>query len=1024
MNLYFLLIFWGFLLIGITEAIEDECHNSNIVMDIIKRKKLDAVAPDNPPYNTKGIHNMLKSYTDRINCKYDLDSNLKKKDKNIGYIRTFPGLPTILAMNSGETNYDYINGKNNHLAKAVRDFMSKEMWQKYAHQFEPDYIMKMRKLPNGMRYATDYRYLGGIPPTINGTFNPFSIRRWIRPVPISQCGSTCMIALSLQTYHMSRPAQLGENARMLHLGGVPYCTPFKIDKDIRYEQCDASKSQMSFYDYYYSAKKESNGSITLIEAHKVPKQTWVPIQDHTYALNTDDHNHKRPIRIPGPTFPFLDDAMDLSGVSLPSQGQIPKNASEFHFDGANLLISKGLLSKFKPDMSISNLIDAKYRVTDWNGSLTPYACIDNHLDSCDYDPALGRPKNKIVCTNKKTYKRWDGKNPLTCKGDHYKQCNSTYGPGITRSSSFDTPLVNAEIGEPFYYTKNQGNFLTKDFHRASPAVLLAWLIDNHGPIGFDVGSPTCTGNVMKPGYKQDSNRGSIDRLIIEMNGWDTFSKVLYPDLFMNGYGDTLDSFSRQLTDKICPFPFMYQPLKQFGSGAHSITAVGYKFFPNKPNEIVFVLMDSHLASRHYNRGFYYRAMPLTVGIKAINGVHIIRSDFSKYGLNLKYYYDGSEEVPQGSKGGTNEVRGRSKYDWTQTVDYHPSGTSNETVGNGTNGKHCGFGRPCNGTHTPFIVREKLVNFHKNTTSRLIVLTPTINITSSNADDDTYHTNVFRYNEHFNRALQPCISHTLTIPFIKGYKAIGGASLCYGGTANSAKTYEKCTAACNRDPTCSYFSFNYASSVCTIKSTLGDYDKNGVGCNTICYKKEVDTNPDIFQYNTDITSFIGLKNRYCKLGTRIVNTFFNVDINTCSTQCRNDPICRFFTLDVGACDLFSSCNIEIFDRFNYDYSDLPSMKDSVFHPVNRQPVFYAKIYTNGSFTNNTNTPTVIGVNTTAPTVKQNTNTPTFNKVITIAPTSSRFEHLNVIHDVIRDIESRASTMNINNISMIVIILFIF
>ncbi len=60
--------------------------------------------------------------------------------------------------------------------------------------------------------------------------------------------------------------------------------------------------------------------------------------------------------------------------------------------------------------------------------------------------------------------------------------------------------------------------------------------------------------------------------------------------------------------------------------------------------------------------------------------------------------------------------------------------------------------------------------------------------------------------------------------------------------------------------------------------------------------------------------------------------YGSDLSKCADLCRENAACSFLSMDVDACDTFTECNVAVLDRFMYDYSDIESLKSTVFHPA--------------------------------------------------------------------------------------------
>lgn len=964
---------------------DNTCLHANAITDVFKANKEEPTR-------------IVMSDQAKFQCIYDYQNNLKPGQTQL-YYRQFPGQPTVLAINK-TTNYAYISGSNNHMAKLVRTFMNKTMWQRYGHQFEADYIIKTGKLPNGMRTVVDHRYIGGIPPISNGTFNPYSIRRWIRPINTQQIGSTCSVTLAVQTYALTRPTQLGEAARIEALGNVPYCTNIanaEIGIFKRLYTCDASKTQLPFFNYLYSVTQDSKTRrYSLKPKNKVQKETWVPIKDTRYALNTTGHRMKRPV-IDLPMDFKYDEGIYESGVDLPTDDK-----TNFSFNAKNYIyvntvddtsyvyrendraIAYALYgNKLTPDPYITPLVASKYRLPDqfdWMQARNRSdVCFDNPMNSFNVEGGWSSYATKVlnithqngICNdNAVKLLRYNGQLPNL-------KNRALFGNGTTHS--YNAPKQYSDKAEPYFFDKNSGNYLTGDFHRASPAVILMFLLDNYGPIGLDLPPTYCSAYRLKPGLKDTSSLQPLERVIKELGGFEAAAQVLYPDLFMDGYGDSLDFWSRAGAQKVCNAPYLRGGA---GSGSgHSVACVGYKWFPHKPEEVTFLLYNSHTTSGAWQRGVFYRTVPLSSMNMAFNGILIINSDFSKFGLPLKYYYDGTEEVPEGAKGNTNEVRGRSKYDWTQTTEYSSDGSSTQGLKlDGTDGKHCGFGNACT-TSGDYILKDRKINNYKDDSFRIVPVpwpyscrnTPKIIKTckttqeclgsfylpnaslitcefdftkpvnnsqvslllrSSNRDANHFHESTYVNNVEYGMMLPACVETKYTISQTN-FKAIGGADLCKNGWMTTMNNLTECSKACEKNSTCTYFSYNFALKQCQIGAALGDYVPSGIGCNEICYKKRVDPNPDVFNIVPNANGFFELGNRFCKMGKQIQQDIYDLSsVQECATFCNAKSECNYFQYDSGRCLLYSECNIAIDDPFLHNFNDIRALNGTVFKPFNK------------------------------------------------------------------------------------------
>lgn len=591
-------------------------------------------------------------------------------------------------------------------------FLTQEMFMEDRDSWLTENVVKNGKLPKGMRYAVDWRYIGGIPPTANGQFKERSIRRWVRPVQTSQCGSICTLTGMRQEMSLHRCAQLGEMSRHRKIANVPYL------------YTNHYKHKFYYANSYHTQLAKDNfvrvGNEIVNEDD--PLETWVEVKtdeetgeliNYDYALDTEGQKAERKL------VQSVDNVLSKEEFNWPSKRDDPKaQASQVYTSN-------------KVDPYFTKFVDEDYKVPDGLQIGSEKVDIEDWVHLAPYNP-VGNCADPSWNRYRKSLKNWrsDGKNKwgggknkkgvtpielLAYKGDgkwerHFqsnkkvrkqapfksaKEFGGAVGAtSMTRNYNWSwstngrTRENQYSIHSPLYVCKNQGTFLTGEMAEASPAIFLAWVLDNYGPVVHSFANSTSGDNFAE---HWRLSGGTIKEL----------GKILYPELMLTGYNDAVDRAVRASLDGYTTANYLKGDDMRAGTNSgHTCVCVGYYFLPDAKSyvtdeesgetvlrddpQMVFIYMNSHFNAGTFQgmRGFIVRTMSLTHGVLGINelrtGIHL----WNPEGRPIKYFYDGTAYVPDSlpqHAGGSNEVRGLSPYDWRQTIDYDQSGRTREFV---------------------------------------------------------------------------------------------------------------------------------------------------------------------------------------------------------------------------------------------------------------------------------------------------------------------------------------------------------
>lgn len=951
-----------------------------------------------------GLKNLINGNTGmQFTCKEDFTKYSTVSGTHNVYFRFFPASPIAAYQNmenrDSKSYWDRAAMKPGRKFDEWRDLLNREIYDKDRIEWDPLTIMQTSKLPRGMRYMVDWRYIGGIPPIENGRMKSTSYRRFIRPIPQSQCNSVCWFHMIRQSYSYSRPTQLGENARIPELGHVPYCdgSMSNYGSIKNNDVCNAGLTQMKFYGFTRGGDCKSLNTVDI--------PTWEKFTDNeSFGINSDGQlfqipyitskggvENTIPTRTSMPninnftndggdnTIP-TDDAENIDTVGgEPDKGGSFDNttgssSTVFHTDCFYWLP----YSSMNLDEDFKQYVDEKYQIKDGSKQYEPYMCSYNSIQMCN-NREKTRKKLGFPNIQPRVCKSSNGINPILLKY-HVKSI-----PDASWNKLFKEKKVFGEVtflnggasyfgstaGIPMFMSKNTDSFMTGEMCRTSPILYIMFMLDNYGPLGIHLGSLRCAKAKENP-----------SKLVKTLGGTNNASWINHFDLLIDGSGDTLDRLSRDFADDLCP---THYDVNQYGLGSgHSVALVGYRFIPNRPDSVLLIMMNSHNFAGVMNRGVFVRRVPITHTFYGFNGLNPTPARWNEYGLPMKYYYDGTEEVPDGASGGTNEVRGYSAYDWTQTIAFDKSGKSLKTIGDGTNGKHCGLGVHCDNQEnkkTPYIYRPVLQSSFTNLTSRRVLITyekvvtcddtPVkvtreeaikqletadgtsfyvdrgentvdlyINIISAkiadtdeqgssvfsvnvrNNDNEIFHDRNYKFLTSIGKTLPLCTSWLKSIMDLSpNYTSIGSATVCKGGKTSKTNNEKICSEQCSKDPNCTYFSYNYVSKICSLGCTPSPFKFTEQVCDTIAYKKATDLDVDKISTSVVGEGVVELKNRFCKSGQQLFQDIYDTTLEECSNMCTEEKNCKFFTHNGNRCSMYSDCNFGIRDPYEYDFADL-------------------------------------------------------------------------------------------------------
>jgi hypothetical protein len=555
--------------------------------------------------------------------------------------------------------------------------------------------------------------------------------------------------MNKQAYSFTRPAQLGENARIPELGHIPYCAGAQTGHG-SLDNCDAALTQLRFYGF------EMGDNCSHIKTDAF--ETWGPFTSaEEFGLDTKGQKFEIPRRfgnvlydIDGrDTIPIDVNEEDNDNINRDPDGNLI--GEDMSFVRSEVCFFKQPYTALNIDTDLARQVNEEYRLNPGDTLLNeskPYMCHYNRILMCSAmakertNVAKVRELQNFACRDQKSgvkkvtrkYFVKGVKGPLSDFHEIFdgKSFDHKY---LGRSQGVAYEYTASTKGIPMFCSKNMDAHMTGELSRISPVLYMMFVLDNYGPFGIHTGNTGCTST--KPAKPSD--------VADAFGGPNVTANIKHFDHHNDGSGDVFDRLIRTLPDDVCPTH--YNNRTRGGAAGHTTAVVAYKFIPNRPDAVIFVLFNSHDFSGHpasLRRGTIVRRIPFSSTFYGFNGVLPIAARWNQLGMPMKYYFDGSEEVPEGAKGGTNEVRGGSAYDWTQTSDYDKSGKSLENKGDGTEGKHCGLGTFCevaaNSGKTPFINRPVYQSkFTKKTKRRVLISYPNdvtcdqIPVTMSEAD---------------------------------------------------------------------------------------------------------------------------------------------------------------------------------------------------------------------------------------------------------------------------------------------------
>lgn len=951
-----------------------------------------------------GLSTLISGKTGMLfTCKDDFTKYSSKKLSYSAYFRVFPAAPVAAYATMEERDspsyWEKVAMKPGRKFDKFRDLITREAFDRDRIEWDTVTIIQSGKLPRGMRYMVDWRYIGGIPPMANGRMKATSYRRFLRPVPQSQCGSVCWFHMIRQSYSYSRPVQLGEAARIPELGYVPYCDGSMSNYGTikNNDVCNMGLSQMRFYGF--------ERSMTCAPANTNTVQTWEKyVDDASFGINSHGQKFERPFitdtggkkysidtvskipdmtdyegqggnnEVPSDDVDFVDGNPDESGSfdNIKNTGATTSTACFYYLP----------FSSNNVDFYFNQFVDEKYRLKNGDKTIQPYMCNYNSILMCNNQEEVKKLLGFGTKTYPRTCKDSNGVKPVLLKYNVPSMPNASWNTNFKTKKVFGSSItfvnggasyLGSTSGIPLFMSKNSDAFMTGEMCRIAPMLYIMFMLDNYGPLGIHLGMTHCATGKFDP-----------KKIIEKVGGVNNSAAINYYDLLIDGSGDSLDRLCRELPQDLCPTHYNN---KQYGIGAgHSVALIGYKFIPNRPDQVLLLMMNSHNFAGIMNRGMFVRRVPLTSLTYGFNGCNPTPARWNEYGLPMKYYYDGSEEVPPGARGGTNEVRGYSAYDWTQTIAYDPSGKSLVTVGDGKNGSHCGIGVHCTSqktpTKTPYIFRPVLQSKFTNLEQRRVLIeykkavkcsdTPkqvpkadaiiqlktatgisffvengsenvdlyldvkslikdvgegstTFSIPVSNNDNEVFHDETYQFHMSVGRTLPLCTKWPNTITNLTpNYTAIGSATVCTGGTAKTAKTDKACAALCDADKGCDFFSFHYISGSCKLGCKPQKFDFTKQVCDTVAYKKATDKVVDSPSVEIAEEGVLHLKNRFCKSGQQLYQDIYTMNLKQCTQACKEEKNCTYFSFNGNRCSMYSDCNLGIRDPYEYDFKDLPGM----------------------------------------------------------------------------------------------------
>lgn len=822
-----------------------------------------------------------------------------------------------------------------HKLSKFRDWLSKSTYHEDKDAWKAETVLKTGRLPRGMRYAVDWRFIGGIAPIANGKFKEGSIRRFTHIFPTQQCRSTCTITGARNVVALSRIVQLGENARHKELGNSPWCPLHRLTQNRICNVGDALRS----YNYIYETKKVLNPDNPLL--------TWVEVKDDdpTYALNTTNHMRDRELKgIALEEFLDVDDAtyyvneIDNNGgeelgnligvdndvlleelienstvVTDEEDNEEDVNINTGRFRHSVRVSAAKYWSEQINDPYLYPYVNPKYQIPE---GTSPIDARINHPNTCSYYATyqcgvIGAPWEKyrkeygLAPFNERKQKLGCSGDTLELKGNYsgtFKYIPTFKGKKNQGTNRFRPD----ETGNPLIIGKNIGMFMAGEMYEASPMVYIMAFLDNVGPFNLSNGS-----------LKNSSNdlREFANKL------GKTFEKygeeILFYDNLITGYGDKADVASKVQSHTYSHFQNYNTAKKIKGSASgHTWAVVGYKFLPDDPENSYIIGMNSHTlgGSGPNQRGVFILRFPFVVGVMGPNEFIAMLSQWTDSSLPMKYYYDGTEEVPGSARGGTNEVRGYDKYDWRQTVDFDKSGKSLENVGDGSNGNHCGLGSNCQTNNTGFVRRPlyspdtsasnsannikkyKQLDSTKCNAARAIKATTGLSLEScKTVCDKVVGCNLFEYYQETERCVffrscelvnndlgievydktvvrntgkqqtfivdnwyhtRPNCMGTFSIPTYDAYVPIGGGCKIADSTLKRVKNLEACRNQCDKVASCEIFSYELSTKTCRINCLETKFSKHKQdakympSCDVVTYRKREPLNKNAITRKED------------------------------------------------------------------------------------------------------------------------------------------------------------------------------
>lgn len=791
---------------------------------------------------------------------------------------------------------------------AFRTWLDKQNYENDKDAWKTETVLKTGRLPRGMRYAVDWRYIGGIAPIANGKFKEGSIRRFTHIYPTQQCKSVCTMTAYRNVLALSRITQLGENARIKELGNSPWCPFYKLGQN---KVCSPGEA-LSSYNYIYETDKVLNPNNPLV--------TWAEVKDgdNTYALNTQNHIRERKLRgIPAEEFLNVDDEIYVIREIDNNGGEELGDVIGVN-DGSDIeeLIDEGILnpekdldeedeiedlnpSKFshsarrhaayywseqRNDPFLFPFVDPKYQIPD---GTSPVEVGKKYKNTCGmyitYQCGdVGEPWE--------AYRKQYGLEPFNtkftptpCTGDTLKLKGNYSGtfdhiPVYPSGKKFSGTNIfrQDETANPIFIGKNTGMFMAGDMWEASPFVYLMAFLDNIGPIVLSNGS------IKNSSKKLNEFANRLGKTFEEYG-----EQILFYDHLISGYGDKDDLAAKVNAHKYTHTQNYNKVRRSKGNpGGHTWAVVGYKFLPDDPENSYIIGMNSHtlVGSGPNQRGVFILKFPFVVGVMGPNELRPLLAEWTNTALPMKYYYDGTEEVPESARGGTNEVRGYDKYDWRQTVDFDPSGESLANVGDGTDeGGHCGLGSDCSSENGGYIRRPlfspdtsssnsasttvaykqlsasrcsdarplrtifniESVNSCKKICDKVIgcklfeyyelekkcVFFKSCDIVNSDTGTEVYDKTLYKDTngeqtfiiDNWYHTRPNCVG-TFSIPTFDEYVPIGGGCKIANTVKNTRVTLARCKKICDASKTCEIFSYELATKTCRTECTETNFEK--------------------------------------------------------------------------------------------------------------------------------------------------------------------------------------------------------